>query len=277
LVRMIQQGQKLKMALNLQVQFHSDDLMAYNTIAEIPGSDLKDEVVMLGGHIDSWHAGTGATDDATGVAAAMEAVRIITALKLQPRRTIRIALWSGEEQGLLGSEAYVAKHFGEYTEDKNADEANPPKEQSGNSATKTAAGKARPVRKLVRLPEYEKLSVYFNVDEGTGIIRGIFMQGNEAVRPIFRRWLEPFNDLGANTLTLASAHGTDHDSFDDVGLPAFHFIQDPIEYWTRTHHSSADVFDRVQAEELKQAAAILAAFTYNAAMIDEKIPRKKIK
>jgi hypothetical protein len=276
LVRMIEQGEKLKMAVDLQVQFHNDDLMAYNTIAEIPGSDLADEIVMLGGHIDSWHAGTGATDDGTGVAVAMEAVRILKALKLQPRRTIRIGLWSGEEQGLLGSKAYVTRHFGEYAEVKNADEASPSKDQAKNQpAAKPAPEDRLSQRKLVRQGEYEKFSVYFNLDEGSGKIRGIFLQGNEAVRPIFRRWLEPFKDLGAETLSLDNTHGTDHDSFNAIGLPGFHFMQDPIEYWSRTHHSSADVYDRVQADDMKQAATIMAAFVYNAAMMDEKIPRKK--
>ncbi|MGD0517886.1 MAG: M20/M25/M40 family metallo-hydrolase [Thermoguttaceae bacterium] len=275
LVRMIEQGEKLKMAVDLQVQFHNDDTMAYNTIAEIPGSDLKDEIVMLGGHIDSWHAGTGAADDGTGVAATMEAVRIIKALKLQPRRTIRIGLWSGEEQGLCGSRAYVSKHFGEYAGPKNADEGRGPKDQGDNKpAARITSDKSPPQRKLVHKEEYDKLSVYFNFDEGTGKIRGIYMQGNEAVRPIFRRWLEPFRDLGAQTLTLDNAHGTDHDSFDSVGLPAFHFLQDPIEYWSRTHHSSGDVYDRVQADDMKQAATIIAALVYDAAMMDEKMPRK---
>lgn len=270
LVRMIQQGEKLKMSVDLQVQYHNDDQMAYNTIAEIPGGDLKDEIVMLGGHIDSCHAGTGAADDGTGVAATMEAVRIIKTLNLQPRRTIRIGLWSGEEQGLLGSRAYVAKHFAEYP-----DEGRGTKDQAENKPG--PGGKPendRPQRKLVHKDEYDKLSVYFNFDEGTGKIRGIYMQGNEAVRPIFRRWLEPFRDLGAQTLTLDNAHGTDHDSFDSVGLPAFHFLQDEIEYWSRTHHSSADVYDRVQADDLKQAATIIAALIYDAAMADEKLPRK---
>jgi hypothetical protein len=274
LVRMIEQGEKLKMAVDLQVQFHNDDLMAYNTIAEIPGSDLHEEIVMLGGHIDSWHAGTGATDDGTGVAAAMEAVRILKALKLQPRRTIRVGLWSGEEQGLLGSRAYVTRHFGEYAQVK-AEEASPSKDQGKNEpAARPAPGGPPSERKLVRQGEYEKLSVYFNFDEGSGKIRGIFLQGNEAVRPIFRRWLEPFKDLGAETLTLDNAGGTDHLSFDAIGLPGFHFIQDPIEYWSRTHHSSGDVYDRVPADDMKQAATIIAALVYDAAMMDEKMPRK---
>jgi hypothetical protein len=275
LLRMIEQGEKLKMSVDLKVQFHNDDLMAYNTIAEIPGSDLKDEIVMLGGHIDSWQAGTGATDNGAGVAVSMEAVRILKTLKLQPRRTVRIGLWSGEEQGLLGSKAYVTKHFGEYVEGKNAEEASPSKDQGKNEpAAKPAPEDQQSERKLVRKGEYEKFSVYFNLDEGSGKIRGIFLQGNEAARPIFRRWLEPFTDLGAETLTLENAGGTDHLSFNSIGLPGFHFIQDPIEYWSRTHHSNADVYDRVQADDMKQAATIMAAFAYNAAMMDEKIPRK---
>jgi len=259
LVRMIQQGEKLKMAVDLTVQFHDDDLMAYNTIAEIPGSDLREEIVMLGAHMDSWHSGTGATDNGAGVAATMEAARILTALKLQPRRTIRLALWTGEEEGLMGSRAYVSNHFGFYTNVAKADSA------STNS---------RPRRALTRQPEYGRLSGYFNLDNGTGKIRGVYMQGNEAVRPLFRRWLRPFADLEAETLSLSNTGGTDHTPFDAIGLPGFQFIQDPIEYSSRTHHSNADVFDRIQADDLKQAATILAAFAYNAAMLDEKLPRK---
>jgi carboxypeptidase Q len=278
LVRMIQQGERLKMAVDLQVQFHTDDMMAYNTVAEIPGGDLKDQIVMLGAHLDSWHSGTGAVDDATGVAAAMEAVRIIKTLNLQPRRTIRIALWSGEEQGLLGSKAYVTRHFGEYVEEKKAADSPAVQDQDGKkSASEAASAGQAQQRKVVRQDEYDKLSVYFNLDEGTGKIRGIFLQGNEAVRPIFRRWFEPFKDLGAETLSLANAAGTDHYSFDAIGLPGFHFIQDPIEYWSRSHHANGDVFERVQADDIKQAATILAAFAYNAAMIDEKLPRKPVK
>lgn len=263
LVRMIQQGEKLKMAVDLQVQFHEDDLMAYNTVAELPGSDLKDQIVMLGAHIDSWQSGTGATDNGAGVAATMEAMRILAALKLQPRRTIRIGLWSGEEQGLLGSKAYVSSHFGFYT-------------NATSSLSSSNSNNSRPRRNLVRQAEYEQLSAYFNLDNGTGKIRGVYMQGNEAVRPLFRRWLQPFADLEAETLTLSNTGGTDHGSFDAIGLPGFQFIQDQIEYNSRTHHSNADVFDRIQAEDLKQAATILAAFAYNAAMLDEKLPRKAL-
>ena len=277
LVRMIQQGEKLKMAVDLQVQFHNDDVMAYNTVAEIPGTDLKDQVVMLGAHMDSWHSGTGATDNGAGVAATMEALRIIQACKLQPRRTIRIGLWSGEEEGLLGSRAYAAKHFGYYTNITNAVAVRSPKDQSDESpGVRSTFGRGRSTRKLVRQREYEKLSAYFNLDNGTGKIRGVYMQGNEAVRPLFRRWLEPFYDLGAETLTLSNTGGTDHQSFDGIGLPGFQFIQDPMDYFTRTHHSNEDVFDRIQADDLKQAATILAAFVYNSAMMDEKLPRKSL-
>jgi Zn-dependent M28 family amino/carboxypeptidase len=239
--------------------------MAYNTVAEIPGSDLKDEVVMLGGHMDSWHAGTGATDNAAGVSVAMEAVRILQTLNLKPRRTIRVALWSGEEQGLLGSRAYVAEHFGKMET---------PAAAPGAPA---AAPGARPAPgNLVTKPEYEKFSSYFNLDNGTGKIRGVYLQGNESVRPLFRQWLAPFRDMGAATLSISNTSGTDHLSFDAIGLPGFQFIQDEIEYDTRTHHSNQDVFDRIQPDDMKQAATIMAAFIYNAAMRDEKLPRKPL-
>jgi hypothetical protein len=265
LARMLQQGEKLKMEVDLKVQFHSEDLMAYNTIAEIPGTDLKDQIVMLGGHLDSWQAGTGATDNGVGAVAAMEAVRIVEAAHLKPRRTIRIALWTGEEEGLFGSKAYVAAHFGSTSSAPSSAGA----QTAG--ATNSDASPARPA--LVRGAEYDKLSVYFNLDNGAGKIRGIYMEANEAVRPIFAKWFEPFNSLGAGTLTLARTGSTDHVAFNNIGLPGFQFIQDPLEYGTLSHHSNQDVFDRIQAEDLKQAATILAAFIYNAAMLDDKIPR----
>jgi carboxypeptidase Q len=263
LLRMLDQGEPVRMTVDLKVAFHDDDAMAYNTVAEIPGTDLKDEIVMLGGHMDSWHGGTGATDNAAGVAACMEAVRILKALDLKPRRTVRIALWSGEEQGLFGSRAYVRQHFGEF-------------EGTGQSENESMAvlfgGGAG--RTIVAKPDYEKFSAYFNLDNGTGKIRGVYMEGNEAVRPIFRRWLQPFRDTGAATLTISPTFGTDHQAFDAIGLPGFQFIQDPIEYETRTHHSNQDVFDRIQADDMKQASTILATFVYQAAMMDEKLPRK---
>jgi len=263
IVRMIQAGEKVKMTVDLGVEWQDADPMGYNTIAEIPGSDLKDEVVMLGGHMDSWHAGTGATDNGAGVSVAMEAMRILQALNFKPRRTIRIALWTGEEQGLLGSRAYVAEHFGKI---------DPPPAVPGAPAT---APGARPASgNLVTKPEYEKFSSYFNLDNGTGKVRGVYLQGNESVRGLFRQWLMPFRDMGAATLSISNTGGTDHLSFDAIGLPGFQFIQDEIEYDTRTHHSNQDVFDRIQADDMKQAATIMAAFVYNAATRDEKLPRK---
>jgi carboxypeptidase Q len=273
LVRMLQHGEKLKMAVDLRVQFHEEDQNAYNTVAEIPGSDLKDEIVMLGGHLDSWHAGTGATDNGAGVAVAMEAVRILKAAGLQPRRTVRVALWTGEEQGLFGSKAYVAEHFGSYSTD-GAGSGQP--SQEGNSDE--GAGQQRErgsSRTLVRKPDYDKFAGYFNLDNGSGRIRGIFAQENAGAWALFRDWLAPFRDLGAETVTLATTGGTDHLSFDAIGLPGFQFIQDPIEYMSRTHHSNADVYDRIVADDLKQASVIMASFVYHAAMADEKLPRKE--
>lgn len=250
LVRMIKSGAVPKMSIEIDARYHDDDPMGYNTIAEIPGTDpqLKDEVVMLGGHLDSWHASTGATDNGAGCAAMMEAARIIIASGLKPRRTIRVALWSGEEQGLFGSTNYVKQHFGE---------------------TKNGV--------LAKGPDFEKLSAYYNLDNGTGKIRGVYLQGNSAVKPFFEAWLAPFADLGAKTLTLSNTGGTDHLPFDGVGLPGFQFIQDEVEYSTRTHHSNQDNFDRIQAEDMRQASTIIAAFVYQTAMMDGKLPRKGAK
>jgi carboxypeptidase Q len=269
LVRMLRAGVPVTMAVNLEVQFHDEDLMGYNTVAEIPGGDLRDEVVMLGGHLDSWHGGTGATDNAAGVAVAMEAARIIQALGLKPRRTIRVALWGGEEQGLLGSRAYVREHFGEIVT---------PTPQPAPTAAAEGRPAAQPTPspqgRLVTKPAYDKFSAYFNLDNGTGRIRGVYMQGNEAVRPVFRQWLQPFAETGAQTLSVANTGGTDHLSFDAIGLPGFQFIQDQIEYSTRTHHSTQDLYDRIQADDMKQAATVMAAFVYQTAMRDERLPRK---
>ncbi len=252
LVRMIKLGEKVQMTVDLQVQYHDEDLMGYNTIAEIPGTDLKDEIVMLGGHLDSWHSSTGATDNAAGCAVAMEAARILIASGLKPRRTIRVALWSGEEQGLNGSREYVKQVFGEM---------------------KPATTQGQP-GEIVKTANYDKLSAYYNLDNGTGKIRGVYLQGNSAVAPIFRKWLMPFADMGASTLTLANTGGTDHLSFDRIGLPGFQFIQDEIEYDARTHHSNQDNYDRLQSDDMKQASVIMAAFVYQTAMMDGKIPRK---
>jgi Zn-dependent M28 family amino/carboxypeptidase len=261
LVRMIQAGEKVQMKVSLAAEFNDKDLMAYNTAAEIPGGDNADELVMIGGHMDSWHSGTGATDNGAGVAVAMEAVRILQALNLKPRRTIRVALWSGEEQGLLGSQAYVAQHFGKIDESEEASFAR-------------MIGSGGAAKNFTRGAEYDKLSAYYNLDNVTGKIRGVYLQGNEAVRNLFRQWLAPFRDMGATTLSISNTGGTDHLSFDAIGLPGFQFIQDQVEYDTRTHHSNQDVFDRIQGDDLKQAATIMAAFLYNTAMQDEKLPRK---
>jgi hypothetical protein len=254
ILRMLQLGVAPKMSVEIQTQYHDEDPMGYNTVAEIPGTDplLKDEIVMLGGHLDSWHAAGGATDNAAGSAVAMEAARIILASGLKPRRTIRVALWSGEEQGLNGSREYVKQQFGEM---------------------KPGAAPGQP-GELVKTANYDKLSAYYNLDNGTGRIRGVYMQSNPAVRPYFEAWLAPFADLHATTLTLQNTGGTDHLSFDRIGLPGFQFIQDEIEYSTRTHHSNQDNFDRIQAEDMKQAATVMAAFVYQTAMMDEKLPRK---
>ncbi len=254
LVRMIKQGEKVQMTVDFAVQYHDEDLMGYNTIAEIPGTDptLKEEIVMLGGHLDSWHGSTGATDNAAGCAVAMEAARILIASGLKPRRTIRVALWSGEEQGLNGSREYVKQVFGEM---------------------KPSATQGQPAE-LVKGANYDKLSAYYNLDNGTGKIRGVYLQGNSAVAPIFRKWLMPFADMGASTLTLANTGGTDHLSFDRIGLPGFQFIQDEIEYDARTHHSNQDNYDRLQVDDMKQASTVMAAFVYQTAMMDGKMPRK---
>jgi Zn-dependent M28 family amino/carboxypeptidase len=226
---------------------------------------------MLGAHLDSWHGATGATDNAAGVAVAMEAVRILKALNLQPRRTIRIALWSGEEQGLLGSRAYVEQHFGKLEIPPPTQTATPAESGKEPTAQPTPAP---PRSRLLTRPEYETLSAYYNLDNGTGRIRGVYMQGNEQVRTYFRRWLAPFADLGAQTLTLANTGSTDHVPFDQIGLPGFQFIQDAVEYNTRTHHSTQDTYERIQPDDVKQAAVIMAAFIYQTAMLDEKLPRK---
>jgi carboxypeptidase Q len=205
----------------------------------------------------------------------LEAVRILQALNLKPRRTIRIALWSGEEEGLLGSRAFVKEHFG-----KSPSNMFGPPPSGGNAPAATSrngngsGASTRDSADSAPKPEFDKFSAYFNLDNGTGKIRGVYMQGNEAVRPIFRKWLQPFREMGASTLTISNTGGTDHQSFDGIGLPGFQFIQDEIEYGTRTHHSNQDVFDRIQADDMKQASVIMAAFVYNAAMADQKLPRK---
>lgn len=243
--RLIESGVPVTLEAEVKTKFFTDDFKGYNVIAEIPGTDpsLKEELVMLGGHLDSWHTATGATDNAAGCSVMMEAVRILKAIGFQPRRTIRIALWSGEEQGLHGSRNYVKNHF--------ADPA-----------------------KMIPTAEYAKVSAYYNLDNGTGKIRGVYLQGNKEAGPIFSKWLEPFKDLGASTITINNTGGTDHLAFDAVGIPGFQFIQDAIEYNTRTHHTNMDTYDHLVPEDLKQAATIVAAFVYNTSQRDKQIPRK---
>jgi hypothetical protein len=264
IARLLQQKKDVSLELNVNNTFYDNDPMQYDTIAEIPGTDKKDEIVMLGAHLDSWHAGTGATDNGAGTIVMMEAVRILKALNIQPRRTIRIGLWSGEEEGLLGSQGYVESHFG----------ARPPMDEPGMKGMPTLL--RREAGDVTVKPEQAKVSVYFNVDNGSGKIRGVHLQENEAVAPIFEAWMKPFKDLGMTTLTMRNTGGTDHLSFDAVGIPGFQFIQDPIEYETRTHHSNMDVYDRLQPEDLKQISVIVAGFVYDAAMRDQMLPRKPI-
>ena len=245
IVRLIEKKIPARVEVEVRTRFHQDTTDAVNVIGEIPGGSKRDEIVMLGGHLDSWTYGTGATDNADGCAAMIEALRILKTLKLPLDRTVRLALWSGEEQGLLGSKAYVKKHF-------------------GDPETMTLG------------PEHAKLAGYFNLDNGTGKIRGVYLQGNDMVRPIFSAWLAPFQDLEATTLSIRNTGGTDHLSFDAVGLPGFQFIQDPVEYGSRTHHSNMDLYDRIQADDLVQASAIIASFVYHAANRPEMLPRKPL-
>jgi carboxypeptidase Q len=247
LIRLLDAGKKVNIEMDTRTTFLDVDSTESNVVAEIPGVDpeLKDELVIIGAHMDSWHASTGATDNGTGVAVMMEAVRILKALNVQPHRTIRIVLWSGEEQGLLGSRAYVKNHFAD--------------------------------RMTMELkPAHAKVSAYYNLDNGAGKIRGIYMQGNEELRPIFQAWLQPFSELGASTLTIKNTGSTDHISFDEVGIPGFQFIQDPLEYGTRTHHTNMDSYDHVNEDDLKQASVIVASFVYNTAMRADMLPRKPL-
>jgi carboxypeptidase Q len=266
IARVLSSKKEVELELNIKNNFFDgpESTIQNDTIAEIPGTDKKDEVVMLGAHLDSWHGGTGATDNGAGSIVMMEAVRILKALDIKPRRTIRIGLWSGEEQGLLGSEWYVQHHFGARPESKDPDRKGDPSVRRRDTGPMSVK------------PEQAKVSVYFNVDNGTGKIRGIFLQENAMVQPIFEAWMKPFHDLGMDTLSMRNTGGTDHLSFDAVGIPGFQFIQDPIEYDTRTHHSNMDVYDRLQPEDLKQMAVIVASFVYMAAQRDQMFPRKPI-
>ncbi len=264
--RILDKKIKVRLEMEVQAEFIPGDLKDLNVIAEIPGTDKKDEIVMLGGHFDTWHAGTGATDNSSGCAIAMEAMRIIQASGLKPRRTVRIALWGGEESGLLGSRAYVNEHFAE----RPAPPANIDRASDEYRTWMMNSMRTPPTIK----PEHAKLSGYWNYDNGTGKIRGIYLQGNEEVRPIFEAWLAPFKDMGATTVTIRNTGGTDHQSFDGVGLPGFQFIQDEIEYTTRTHHSNMDVYERAQRGDLMQSAVIMASMVYHTAMRDQLLPRK---
>jgi len=262
--RLLKADVPVTLEVNIESQFTGDHEHGFDTIAEIPGTDpkLKDEVVMVGGHLDSWGSATGATDNGAGTVVAMEVMRILTSLHFQPRRTIRIALWTGEEQGLFGSQGYVRQHFGEIPHSTDPDQLKMPEF----------------IRKITGpiqvKPEQEKISGYFNVDNGSGKIRGIYLQQNAGVGPIFKQWMEPLKDVGVTTITLRNTGGTDHLSFDAVGVPGFQFIQDPLDYSSRTHHSNMDTYERLQPEDLAQAAFVEAIFVYNAAMRDQMLPRK---
>jgi carboxypeptidase Q len=245
IARLVEGEIPVRLELTVINRFVDETLDAFNVVAEIPGSDRADEIVMLGAHFDSWHAGTGATDNAAGSAAMMEAMRILKASGVRLRRTVRLALWTGEEQGLLGSRAYIKQHFG----DPNT---------------------------IMLMPGHARLSAYFNMDNGTGAIRGVYLQGNEAVRPVFAAWMEPFRNFGMTTLTIRSTGATDHVAFDEVGLPGFQFVQDPVEYGTHSHHTNMDLYDRVQREDMVKNATIIASFVYHAATRDALLPRKPL-
>ena len=264
LYRLTQQQVPVSVEINIDTKFTGEHEHAYNTIAEIPGTDptLKDQIVMVGGHLDSWIAGTGATDNGAGAVVTMEVARIFKALGIKPRRTIRFALWTGEEQGIFGSGEYCRQHFGSAKFSTNPEEAKKPE-----FLRKTEGA-------LEYKPEQKMVSGYFNVDNGTGKIRGIFTQGNAAVAPIFAQWIAPLKDLDVTTVTLRDTGGTDHLRFDGVGIPGFQFIQDYLDYGARTHHSNADVYERLQPADLRQIATVEAIFVYNAAQRDQMLPRK---
>jgi len=264
--RLIKAHVAVTIEMNVDTKFTGDHEHGFDTIAEIPGTDpkLKDEVVMVGGHLDSWASGTGATDNGAGTVVAMEVMRILNALQVKPRRTIRVGLWTGEEQGLFGSAGYVKQHFGFAPLSTEPDQLKLPDwlRKSGGP--------------LQLKPEQQKLSGYFNVDNGSGKIRGVYLQENAAVAPIFAQWIGPLKDIGVSTITMQNTGGTDHESFDAVDIPGFQFIQDPLDYDTRTHHSNMDVYERLQPDDLAQAATVEAIFVYNTAMRDQMLPRKPL-
>jgi carboxypeptidase Q len=264
--RLLKANVPVTIELNVDVKFTGDHEHGFDTIAEIPGTDpkLKDEVVMVGGHLDSWAAATGATDNGAGTVVAMEVMRILNALQVKPRRTIRVGLWTGEEEGEFGSLNYVKQHFGFVPLSTAPDQVKLPE------------WLRKPAGPLELKPAQQKMSGYFNLDNGTGKILGIYLQENAAVAPIFAQWIEPLKDLGVTAITMRGTEGTDHESFDAVGIPGFQFIQDKLDYGTRTHHSNMDTYERLQAADLAQAAAVEAIFVYNAAMRDQMLPRKPL-
>ena len=263
IARLLEHKVPVTLEVNIETKFTGDNEHGFDTVAEIPGTDpkLKDQVVMVGGHLDSWISGTGATDNAAGSVVAMEAVRILKSLGLKPKRTIRIALWSGEEQGLYGSQGYVKQHFGTFAEPEHPEPASTPSFMRSKG-------------KLTTTKEWETLDAYYNLDNGTGKVRGVYTQENYAIAPIFAQWIAPLKDLGVSTLSYRNTGGTDHLSFDAVGLPGFQYIQDDMDYETRTHHSNMDTYDRLHAADLQQAAVIEAIFLYNTSEREQMMPRK---
>jgi carboxypeptidase Q len=265
--RLLDRKMDVEVEVDVRARFHEDDTNGYNVVADLPGTDKKGEMVLIGAHLDSWHPGTGATDDGAGSAVMMEAIRILKAISASPRRTVRVGLWGGEEQGFLGSRAYVSEHLATRPE---------PKEREADDLPSFMRNE--PPAPMTVKPDYAKLSAYFNLDNGTGKVRGIYLQEDAPARPLFEGWLEAVKDLGASRITMRNTGGTDHIPFDGVGVPAFQFIQDPIEYmdgeFFGTHHTDMDVYDRLQREDLMQAAVVIATFAYNAATRDELLPRK---
>lgn len=261
LVRLTEAGEPVRIRLDVGAAFHEGDGMAYNTVAEIPGKGKADELVIVGAHLDSYHSGTGGADNAAGVAIMMEAVRIVKALGIQPRRTIRICLWSGEEQGLLGSFAYVDQQFA----------SRPPWPASEMTKPYSLREKTGP---FTFKPAHAKVSLYLNADNGGGKIRGIYLEENSAARPIFEAWLAPLRDLGVTTVSLRKTSSTDHVPFDRAGIPGFQFIQDPMDYFAQTHHTNLDTFDHLYSDDMRQAAVVVATLIADAANRDEMIPRK---
>ena len=264
--RLLKAHVPVNLEMDIQAKFFGDHEHGYDTIAEIPGTDpkLKDEVVMLGGHLDSWASATGATDNGAGTVVALEAMRILNTLQVKPRRTIRVALWTGEEQGEFGSYGYVKQHFGYVPLSTTPDQLKLPEWWR------------KPAGPIELKPEQPKISAYYNVDDGSGKIRGVYLQENAAMAPIFQQWIAPLKDLGVSTITLRNTGGTDHEAFDAVGIPGFAFIQDPLDYDSRSHHSNMDTYERLSPEDLAQAAVVEAIFVYDTAMRDQMLPRKPL-